>query len=83
MMNERTRMQKLLIALNQYMDSFSYYDEELDDTVIDGDENECYDVIMRDDELHLLTSEKVKEVIHICFADWEKFDKLCRQYKAY
>ena len=82
-MNDKKRMQKLLIALNKYMDSFSYYDEDLDDTVIDGDEAECYNVIMQDEELHLLTSEKVKEVIHICFTNWSKFDLMTRQYKAY
>ena len=82
-MNEKARMRKLLIALNQYMDSFSYYDEDLDETIIDGDEAECYNVIMKDDELHLLTTEKVKEIIHICFVNWNKFDDLCRQYKAY
>lgn len=82
-MNEKARMRKLLITLNEYMDSFSYYDEELDETVIDGDENECYDVIMRDDELHLLTSERVRKVIHTCFVNWEEFDAMCRYYKAY
>lgn len=82
-MNEMIRLRKLLIALNEYMDSFSYYDEEADETVIDGDENECYDVLMRDDELHLLGTETVKKVIHICFVDWEKFDELCRLYRAY
>lgn len=82
-MNEMIRLRKLLSALNEYMDSFSYYDEDKDDTVIDGDENECYNVIMQDDELHLLGSETVKSVIHICYTDWEQFDKLCRQYKAY
>lgn len=82
-MNETMRMRKLLIALNQYMDSFSYYDEDTDDTVIDGDENECYDVIMRDDELHLLGTETVKRVIHLCYTDWEEFDKMCRKYRAY
>lgn len=82
-MNEKIRMRKLLIALNKYMDSFSYYDEEIDDTVIDGDENECYNVIMQDDELHLLGTKTVKSVIHTCFVDWEKFDKMCRQHKAY
>lgn len=82
-MKEMIRMRKLLTALNEYMDSFSYYDEELDDTVIDGDENECYNVIMQDDELHLLGTETVKKVIHTCYTDWEQFDKMCRQYKAY
>lgn len=82
-MNEMKRFQKLLIALNEYMDSYSYYDVELDDTVIDGDENDCYNVIMQDTELHLLTSETVRKVIHICYTDWESFDKMCRQFKAY
>lgn len=82
-MNEKIRMRKLLIALNEYMDSFSYYDEEADETVIDGDENECYDVLMRDDELHLLGAQTVKKVIHICYVDWEKFDGMCRKYRAY
>lgn len=82
-MNKKERMRKLLIALNQYMDSFSYYDDESDETVIDGDENECYNIIMRNDELHLLTTEVVKNIIHVCFTDWETFDKMCREYKAY
>lgn len=82
-MNEMIRMRKLLCALNEYMNSFSYYDEDLDETVIDGDESECYNVIMQDDELHLLGSDTVKRVIHICFIDWEQFDKMCRQFKAY
>lgn len=82
-MNEMVRLRKLLSALNEYMDSFSYYDEDLEDTVIDGDEDECYNVIMQDDGLHLLGSAKVKMVIHICFTDWEQFDKMCRKFKAY
>lgn len=82
-MNEMIRMRKLLCALNEYMNSFSYYDEDLDETVIDGDESECYNIIMQDDELHLLGSDTVKRVIHICFIDWEQFDKMCRQFKAY
>lgn len=82
-MNEMIRMRKLLSALNEYMDSFSYYDEDLDDVVIDGDENECYNVIMQDDELHLLGTEIVKKVIHICYNNWEEFDRMCRQHRAY
>ena len=39
-MNDTLRMKKLLIALNDYMNSFSYYDDETDETVIDGDETE-------------------------------------------
>lgn len=82
-MNDTLRMKKLLIALNNYMNSFSYYDDETDETVIDGDETECYNVIMQDDELHLLGTETVKSVIHTCFVDWEEFDKMCRKHKAY
>lgn len=75
-MNDTLRMKKLLIALNDYMNSFSYYDDETDET-------ECYNVIMQDDELHLLGTETVKSVIHTCFVDWEEFDKMCRKHKAY
>ena len=82
-MNKKDRTRKLLLALNQYMDSFSYYDDELDETVIDGDESECYNTIMQDYELHLLKTEVVKNIIHICFTDWEKFNKICLEYKAY
>ena len=76
-MNETMRLKKLLVALNEYLDMFSYYDEDLDDTIIDGDENECYSVIMQDSELHLLGAETVKKVIHLCYTDWEQFEKLC------
>lgn len=59
-MNDMIRMRKLLNALDAYMDRFSYYDEDLDETVINGEEDECYNVIMQDRELHLLGSEAVK-----------------------
>lgn len=82
-MNEKTRMQKLLYRLNQILDSYLYYDDESGELFIDLSEDECYNLIMLDDEMHLLTSETVKEIIHLCYTDWFKFDAMCREYKAY
>ena len=77
------RLRKFLIALDEYFGSFSYYDEETDETIIDGDEQECYDVLMQNDEFHLLTEKTVKEIIHIGFTDYEKYMKLLHKYNAF
>ena len=81
-MNDTLRMKKLLIALNDYMNSFSYYDDETDETVIDGDETECYNVIMQDDELHLLGTETVKSGMHTCSEDGKERRRKGREHKA-
>ena len=80
---DNIRMRKLIVAVDEWFSSFSYYDEDTDDNVIDGTEEECYNSIMQDDELHLLTTATVKEVISTAFKDWEKFVKLQHKYKAY
>lgn len=75
-------MSRLLNLLNSYLDSYSWFDDDSGDTVIEGSEEHCYNIIMQDEEIHFLTSKLVKDVIHICFTDWKAFDSLCKQYHA-
>ena len=82
-MNELVRLKKFLVELDNYFGAFSYYDEEADETVIDGDEQECYDILMRNDEFHLLGADTVKAWIHMSFTDWELFMKMCHEIRAF
>lgn len=77
------KLRRFLIALDEYFGSYSYYDEEIDETVIDGDENECYNCLMQTDEFHLLGETAVRELIHIAFTDWEAFVKLQHKHNAF
>ena len=81
-MNEFVRLRKFLVELDDYFNMFSYYDEETDETVIDGDEQQCYDILMRNDEFHLLGADVVKKWIHMAFTDWELFMRMCHTLKA-
>lgn len=77
------KLRRFLIALDDYFGNYSYYDEETDETVIYGDENECYNCLMQTDEFHLLGEKTVRELIHIGFTDYEKFIKLLHKYNAF
>ncbi len=84
MINEKTiRTRKLLMALNEYFNDVAYYDDELEKEVIDDTEDGCYLAIMKDEELHLLGSKFVKQMIHIMFTDFELFSIISIQYKAF
>ena len=82
-MNEMIRLRKFLIELNCYFDSYSYYDEETDETIIVGDEQQCYNVLMQNEEFHLLGSAVVKTWIHIAFTEWDSFMKACHTLNAF
>lgn len=71
---EKIRLRKLINAIEDYADNFSYYDEELDDTVVDGDEDEMYDIIMQDKELHLLGGSTVREWVHLWYTNWTSYE---------
>lgn len=77
------RIRKFLIELDNYFNSYSYYDEETDETIIDGDENECYDCLMQTDEFHLLGEKAARELIHIGFTDYEQYMNICHKYGAF
>ena len=77
------KLRRFLIALDEYFSSFSYYDEDLDDVVIDGDEKECYNCLMQTDEFHLLGEKTARELIHIAFTNWEAFVTLQHKYNAF
>lgn len=78
MKTARTRLGKLIEAIEKYSDSFMYYDDELDECVIDGTEEEMYNTIMQDEELHLLGTETVKHWISLWYNNWEEYSKLVR-----
>jgi hypothetical protein len=77
----RTRLAKLIDAIESYSNSFSYYDDELDETVVDGTEEEMYNVIMQNDELHLLGEEAVKEWVSLWYNDWCAYEGKRLAYK--
>ena len=82
-MNNNTRIRKFIIALDDYIGSYSYYDDEKEETIIDSDENECYDFLMVIDEFHLLGEKRVREYIHIAFTNYEIFFNLRKAYDAF
>ncbi|MBQ2391636.1 MAG: hypothetical protein II306_07700, partial [Clostridia bacterium] len=77
------RLQKLLRALNDYLDSNAYYDDDKQETIIEGGKDRCYDSVMKDEEIHLLTSDVVKLYIDLMFDDWKTFDLICRENNGY
>lgn len=77
------KLRRFLIALDAWFGSFSYYDEETDDVVIDGDEDDCYNCLMQTDEFHLLGEKFVRDIIHTGFTDYDKFVELCHANKAF
>ena len=83
-MNDLVRLRKFLVELDDYFGMFSYYDDETEETVIDGDEKQCYDILMREhDEFHLLGADAVKAWIHMAFTNWELFMKMCHELEAF
>lgn len=77
------RIRKFLIALDDYIGCYSYYDDETEESVIEGDENDCYDFLMVIDEFHLLGEKRVREYIHIAFVNYDVFFGLLKAYSAF
>ena len=77
------RTTKLLMAILDWDSDCCYYDDEKGEAVIDGTEEDLYNAIMMDDEMHLLGSEKVKAFIHIYFTDYHTFSDICIAYNAH
>ncbi len=62
---EMIRMKKFLVALDDCMTDSTYYDDEKQTDVCEMSESEVYDYLMQTEEFHLLTSETVKQFIHM------------------
>ena len=77
------RTRKLLASILDWDSDCCYYDDELETEVIDGTEDDLYDYVMKDDEMHLLGTEKVKAIIHTYFTDYKTFSAMCFAYKAH
>ena len=82
-MKETARIRKLLEALVDYENDNGYYDDDKGIEVIDGSEEECYESIMKDDELHFLTEKKVRGFIHMMFNDSATFSGICMEFRAF
>lgn len=82
-MTDNIRFRKLLSAILDWDSDCCYYDDEKETEVIDGTEDDIYNAIMTDDELHLLGTEKIKATIHIYYTDYATFSAICRAYKSF
>lgn len=82
-MTQTERIRKLLSAILEWDSDCCYWDDEKEEVVIDGTEEDIYNAVMKDDELHLLGSEKVKAYIHLYYTDYETFDFICLTLKAH
>ena len=82
-MTETTRYRKLLEAILDWDSDCCHYDDEKETEVIDGTEEDIYNAIMKDDELHLLGTEKIKATIHLYYTDWPTFSAICIVFKAH
>ena len=82
-MTEATRLRKFLVALDSFISSNCYYDDENEEDVNLFTEEQCYDKLMTNEEFHLLTSKKVKELIHIAYTDFDKWTDICFKYHAF
>ena len=77
------RFRKLLSMILDWDSDCCYYDDEKGTEVIEGTEEDIYEAIMQDEEMHLLGSEKVKATIHLYYTDYPTFSCICRAYKAF
>ena len=77
------RTRKLLARILDWDSNCCYYDDEKDEEVIKGTEDDLYNFVMKDDEMHLLGTEKVKHIIHLYFTDYRVFSEMCFVYKAH
>ena len=69
-MKSEIRLRNFLVDLDQLLQDNEYYDDELEKAVCDITENQCYDVLMKTEEYHLLGTEKVKAFINLFMTDF-------------
>ena len=77
-----TRLQKLINALDEYNRNWCYIDEETDEWTCPDSEDEVYNEIMADEELHFLGTETVKSWIHIWRTNEDQFNNMCKIAKV-
>lgn len=70
------RMIKFLTELEGYLGERSCYDEETGEDIIEGTEEECYDILMKTQDFHLLGEEVVRKLIHIGFTDFKAYTEI-------
>ena len=72
-----TRLGKLINAIEDYASNYMYYDEEKEESVVYGTEQDMYNEIMQNDELHLLGEKVVRTWIGMWYNDWNQYE-ICR-----
>lgn len=70
-MTEGARIKNFLIDLDQLISENECYDDDLKKEVCNITEEQCYNVIMKTKDYHLLGIEKVKGFIHLFINDFE------------
>ena len=70
------RMVKFLTELEGYLGERSCYEEETGEDIIEGTEEECYDILMKIQDFHLLGEEVVRKLIHIGFTDFKAYTEI-------
>lgn len=82
-MTNELRFRRLLSLILDWDSDCCYYDNEKDEAVIEGTEEDIYNAVMQDDEIHFLGTEKIKAAIHMYYTDYDTFSIICRTYKAF
>lgn len=80
---ENKRIRNFMIALNNFIDDNSYYDDDLQTEVCEVTGEDCYEYVMAVDEFHLLTSKFVKGIIDLFLSDYRSRVLISEKFKAW
>lgn len=69
-MKDQIRLKNFLVDLDELLQNNEYYDDDLEKEVCDITEDQCYDILMKTEEYHLLGTERVKGCIHLFMTDF-------------
>lgn len=84
-MTTTVRLKKLINAIETWGNDYCYFDEDKGETVmVEGmTPDDLYEDIMKDDELHFLGKECVKQWVDTWWNNWELYEKLRMTLKLY
>jgi hypothetical protein len=81
-MKDTIRLRKFFIDLDQLLQDNEYYDDDLQTEVINITKEQCYDMLMENEEYHLLTKQKVEAFIDLFISDYSSRMNILRTFKA-
>lgn len=79
-MNTKIRFMK---ELDKFIEAFTVYDDESEDTVIIKTEDECYNILTRNEELSSLSEKVAREYIHVAYTDYTAYVNLMKQHNGF